>query len=222
MWHQPTVPLTRILFEYPALVFELRCLRLRKFSNATFVVIPLMNELSHHILNVLLRHASLECIPYPLIHAVHVLISRHIRRRPIAINIHQHLPRFCWRRTRVRLLVRVTRPEFTRNQLFGVCNRHAFVAVEPLLVRGQQRVDEPVDVVGVGWGGAVLFDYVGIAPGVDDPGVVWETRDAEVGGCWTPDGHLVQPEVGAVAKVDCWCCHTAEWSLGEGHVGGGR
>ena len=90
-----------------------------------------------------------------------------------------------------------------------------------LFVRGEEGVDEAVDEVGVVVVGG--GDDVGVPAGVDLPGIVGKTGDAEVGRGWAAGEHLVLPEVGAVAEVGGgW----AEGGLGEGtHVAvweGGR
>ena len=93
--------------------------------------------------------------------------------------------------------------------LLGVGDGDAFVSVETDFVGGREAVDEAVDGVvvfialGCCWRGGNI-NHVGIAPVVDDPGVVVQARNAEVFRVWAADGHLVQPEIGAVAEVDCW------------------
>jgi hypothetical protein len=48
-----------------------------------------------------------------------------------------------------------------------------------------------------------LLYYVCVPTVVDEPCVVVEPRDAEVLRVWAAEAHLVLPEIGAVAKVDC-------------------
>lgn len=76
---------------------------------------------------------------------------------------------------------------------FSISMRHPLISIQTRLIRFRKAVCEtPYFIPACG------EDDISITPSIDDPSVMWETGDADVDGRRAAEGHLVEPEVGAV------------------------